>query len=46
MTDSERSGSSLLWKLVILAALVGVAYLIVTALGEDSGALQTYDGFS
>ncbi len=46
MTTTERSGSSSLWKLWIAAALVGVAYLIVTALGEDTGALQTYDGFS
>lgn len=44
--EANAAGSSLWKKLLILLVLAGVAYVIVSALGEDSGGLQTYDGFS
>ena len=47
MSQDANTASFSLWKkLLILLLLAGVAYVIVTALGEDSGGLQTYDGFS
>ena len=44
--DSGTVGSSLLKKLLLLLVLAGLAYFLITLLGEDSGSLQTYDGFN